>query len=206
MNCNIVKDLLPSYVDDLCSEETRIVVEEHVAHCEQCGRYLKMMEQPTNTIQLVSEEVIVAKAPFKQIIKNRRIQVFVAIALTFIMTVIGGFVIQEVGAVNQIFFPKERAFAKVMDDTEQWETLKFGELGDEDSFMFDSVFWDKELVNGISNESDILLRVKDKNGHILFGPVQVPAGKSVKLEGLKRNEPYFFEIQASRGRYFISVI
>lgn len=73
MNCNIIKDLFPSYIDGICSEDTSRVVEEHIHHCEKCRKYLEMMEQPTNTS--LPEEVMVAKAPFKKINKKGRIQV-----------------------------------------------------------------------------------------------------------------------------------
>lgn len=34
--CNIVRDLLPLYVDDILSEESRCLVEEHMKSCEAC--------------------------------------------------------------------------------------------------------------------------------------------------------------------------
>lgn len=44
MKCNIVKDLLPNYVDELCSEETKKMVEEHIKDCEQCRGILSLMK------------------------------------------------------------------------------------------------------------------------------------------------------------------
>ena len=185
MNCNIIKDLLPSYIDEICSEDTAKVVEEHVEHCAECQRYIKMMKQPTHSIQMMSEEVKVAREPFKRINKKRRIQVLVAIAITFMMTIIGSFVVQEVGAVNQVFFPKVHALINVTDDMQEWESLKFN---DQNYIIFDSIFWDKEIINDASNEWDVLLRVKDESGNVVIDEIQVPAGKSVKLDGLKRNK------------------
>ena len=37
--CNVNKDLLPLYVDDVCSEESKAIVEEHLAGCEECQDY-----------------------------------------------------------------------------------------------------------------------------------------------------------------------
>ncbi len=36
MNCNIIKDLLPLYVDDCCSAESAQLVKEHLALCPHC--------------------------------------------------------------------------------------------------------------------------------------------------------------------------
>ena len=34
--CDIVKDLLPSYVDNICSEASKEWIEAHIEHCEEC--------------------------------------------------------------------------------------------------------------------------------------------------------------------------
>ncbi|MCI8286925.1 MAG: hypothetical protein HFH89_04580, partial [Lachnospiraceae bacterium] len=36
MNCDIIRDLIPSYLDKVCSEATRQCVEEHLADCDTC--------------------------------------------------------------------------------------------------------------------------------------------------------------------------
>ncbi|MBP3266742.1 MAG: zf-HC2 domain-containing protein, partial [Ruminococcus sp.] len=42
-NCEIVKDLLPLYADDVCTEESRKLVAEHIAHCSECRAELEKM-------------------------------------------------------------------------------------------------------------------------------------------------------------------
>ncbi len=44
-SCNIIQDLLPLYLDDACSEESRQLVEEHLTQCAICRKQKKMMEQ-----------------------------------------------------------------------------------------------------------------------------------------------------------------
>ena len=41
-NCDIVKDLLPLYADDVCSGESRKAVEEHLNSCPDCKSSVKM--------------------------------------------------------------------------------------------------------------------------------------------------------------------
>lgn len=36
IKCDIIQDLIPSYVDEVCSDATRECVEEHLESCEQC--------------------------------------------------------------------------------------------------------------------------------------------------------------------------
>ena len=44
--CEIIRDLLPLYQDDICSEKSRNAIEEHIKECESCRTYLKKMEVP----------------------------------------------------------------------------------------------------------------------------------------------------------------
>ena len=45
ISCNIVQDLLPSYIDDLCSDESREIVEKHIKECEICREMLSSMKE-----------------------------------------------------------------------------------------------------------------------------------------------------------------
>lgn len=35
-NCGLVEDLLPLYLDEMCGEESKQLIEEHLAECENC--------------------------------------------------------------------------------------------------------------------------------------------------------------------------
>lgn len=51
INCNIAKDLLPSYIDGLCSEESCVIIEEHLQECPECGNLVRQMKE----IQFVTD-------------------------------------------------------------------------------------------------------------------------------------------------------
>lgn len=51
IHCNIIKDLLPSYVDGLASKEARELVEEHISHCASCKAYLREMQDGQQTLE-----------------------------------------------------------------------------------------------------------------------------------------------------------
>ena len=42
ISCDIIQDLIPSYVDELCSEDTRRLVEEHLRDCGECGQIVTL--------------------------------------------------------------------------------------------------------------------------------------------------------------------
>ncbi len=37
ISCEMVEDLLPLYLDDSCSKDSRIAVEEHLRACQDCS-------------------------------------------------------------------------------------------------------------------------------------------------------------------------
>lgn len=45
ISCNVTKDLFPSYLDDICSEESRELVEEHLQECPSCKAFLEQLEE-----------------------------------------------------------------------------------------------------------------------------------------------------------------
>ena len=43
ITCEIIKDLLPLYHDNVCSEDSRKLIEEHLSACEKCRDELKQI-------------------------------------------------------------------------------------------------------------------------------------------------------------------
>ena len=65
-NCDLISDLLPLYKDDICSEASRKIVEEHLAECPDCKKILNSLNDITIDEQIVKEkdEVIGSQAKF----------------------------------------------------------------------------------------------------------------------------------------------
>ena len=43
IHCAVIKDLLPLYYDGVCSEETRMLIEEHMGSCNECKKELESL-------------------------------------------------------------------------------------------------------------------------------------------------------------------
>ncbi len=52
-SCEIIKDLLPLYHDGVCSNDSKTMVEEHLAYCDSCKAELQAMddELPINNAE-----------------------------------------------------------------------------------------------------------------------------------------------------------
>lgn len=48
MDCNVVKDLIPLYIDDCCSEESGKIVKEHIDSCSECRSLYESMKTPSD--------------------------------------------------------------------------------------------------------------------------------------------------------------
>lgn len=44
ISCDIIKDLLPLYHDGVCSGDSKMIVEEHLSHCDNCRAELAAMD------------------------------------------------------------------------------------------------------------------------------------------------------------------
>ncbi len=56
MNCDIIKDLIPLYIDECCSDESKRIIEEHISNCEDCRKLVEDMKMP-------SDKIVEPKAP-----------------------------------------------------------------------------------------------------------------------------------------------
>lgn len=45
MQCEVIQDLIPLYLDDCCSETSRRLIEEHLEQCAECRKLMQKMGQ-----------------------------------------------------------------------------------------------------------------------------------------------------------------
>ena len=71
IQCEIIRDLIPLIEDDVCSEQSKEIVLEHIKNCEECRRiYETSKVQPS--LELSTEETIAKKAIGKGLRKIKR--------------------------------------------------------------------------------------------------------------------------------------
>ena len=56
ISCNVCKDLLPVYIDRLCSEESEQLVENHMADCDDCRNTYEAMREDVDVPKIEKEE------------------------------------------------------------------------------------------------------------------------------------------------------
>lgn len=58
ISCAIVRDLMPTYLDKLTSDETNKIIEEHIEECEECSSLLNIMKEPKFDDEEIKKEKI----------------------------------------------------------------------------------------------------------------------------------------------------
>ena len=66
MECEVIRDLLPLYADDACSENSRSLVEEHLHECGACREMLEHIKQTEIDERLQSERALVIRDGARQ--------------------------------------------------------------------------------------------------------------------------------------------
>jgi hypothetical protein len=88
MKCQIVKDLMPVYIDGLSSEETRTAVLNHIEECADCSTfYIQMTAEITQAVQLPKNSVNFLKK-FKSKILRKNIIVAVSTVIIVLSSLV----------------------------------------------------------------------------------------------------------------------
>jgi Putative zinc-finger len=120
--CYIVRDLLPSYIDQLCSEESSRFIEKHIATCEQCAELLNQMRVEFDIHE--QSEIparIDQKKPFQKIAHffnaQKNFTKFLNISFWVALIVTVGFFIYSLNLLSQL--NDERENAQVIEQEKQ---------------------------------------------------------------------------------------
>ncbi len=87
MKCEIIRDLLPGYIDGLTSETSNAAIEEHLKECEECRKYLEVMKKEIVSEQYIErskEEIKEDIKPFRKIKKEMRKKTITAVVIVLI--------------------------------------------------------------------------------------------------------------------------
>lgn len=89
-NCNIIKDLLPSYMDAVCSEDSRKLVEVHLNGCRECRNLMEMMTATEIVSEKTGDRQIDYMKKIRQEYTKKNIVSFVLLVICLIMGLMMG--------------------------------------------------------------------------------------------------------------------
>ena len=116
--CNLIRDILPLYVEDMVSTDTREFVSEHLEHCEACRAAFEHMQKPADIIPYA--DIVPLKRIKKELFIKRLQTVFLtAILACAIVTVLFGIL------TSPTFFPYSDDLFHVNSGTDGSITIAF---------------------------------------------------------------------------------
>lgn len=92
--CEVVKDLLPLYHDNVCSDESRTIIEEHLLECDTCKKYLDDMDGDfiqTNDEKAAEQAKSDILKGIKRQLFRKNVMVSVISVICAIAVLLGGF-------------------------------------------------------------------------------------------------------------------
>ncbi len=84
LTCELVQDLLPSYIDGLTSDITNGAVREHISHCDKCKATLENMSQPCNEEKITNEK---KEIDFLKKARKRNIRVIISSFISVVLVI-----------------------------------------------------------------------------------------------------------------------
>lgn len=193
--CEVIQDLLPLYIDNICSAESQRMVSEHLESCDECkmlyDNMLQSTKQDSEDLELDSQKAFSAINR-----KWKKKKIFIAcisVALTALVVIIGCMLIQEVSSVHDYFFPTTYANLRDLPDDE-WQRISFK---DSDVLVFDSIFYDKEVTLDGNGDGAISIRILDRSGTIVLDETIIEPGTSLKLDALQDDTEYVVEVKTT---------
>ena len=85
--CNIVEDLLPLYLEDMCSEDSKAALEKHLQECPACREKLSRMRNSEIIPKMKKQESNLPITDYVKKIKRHRIRIGISVALVSAVTV-----------------------------------------------------------------------------------------------------------------------
>ena len=104
--CGIIKDLLPLYIDDVCNEESKNAVLEHLSQCEKCRRYYEAMKSVEGFVEMKRDNSEDSKmASSLKNVKNtisKKIRTILVCAVAAFLLVTAGFILLFNAAIKNV--------------------------------------------------------------------------------------------------------
>lgn len=201
VTCNIIRDLMPSYVDEICSEDSKNLINEHIQTCKPCKEFLESMKQPLQSIELNGEnDKLKAKKPFKKINKMHRIRIIIVVIVVMVMTMIGMVAAINVGVIDDFLFPHQIAIINKNDGIGEWKAIS---LEGSQYLNYDSIFYKKTVTNNANSSKSVKMKILDEKGNTVLDDLIIKPGTTIDLNKLENNKDYTVEIWIDTGWYML---
>lgn len=134
--CGIIKDLLPLYIDDVCNEESRQAVINHLAECDACRKCHEAMKATEGYVDKENLEDMEMANSLKNVKNkiNKKVTKVVLCAVMVALVCIGGYHLLFNAAIKEVPIADVSFTANVYSAEELMEKME-GQAIDSDSVI-----------------------------------------------------------------------
>jgi len=129
--CNIVRDLLPLYTEDMVSADTAKFVKEHLEGCEECRKTYEQMIQPqvqgenkdTKDIITENKEAVAPLVNLKNKLRKQKVQTVLCTALFVVALFVSAFAVLSAPE----YIPYDEDLFTITENEDESVTIVFDE-------------------------------------------------------------------------------
>lgn len=208
VTCDIISDLLPLYIDGVCSEDSRNAVEKHLESCGECKSTLKAMSEGGLLSVEERSNAERAKRPFKKL--RLRFLFWFVFGLFCVSVIL--ITMEYAGAFDNIeaaLYHSEAFIIEKAEPTDEWTPVSSyiysdgydrSEMQTEDYLEIRGLFRKGTLDCSFPFEYKATLRILDENGSVVVEPFEANGGMmDIPVKGLKPQTKYYVEYKSETG-------
>jgi len=118
INCNVIRDILPLYAEDMVSEDTRALVEAHLESCGGCRDELERMRRPA---EFTPDTDAAPLEHLKRSLLARRVRTIILTVLLALAAAVSAFAV--LSAPN--YLPYDESLAAIVESSKGKITVNF---------------------------------------------------------------------------------
>ncbi|MBQ5312336.1 MAG: zf-HC2 domain-containing protein [Oscillospiraceae bacterium] len=127
--CSIIEDLIPLYKEGLCSEDTALMVEEHIKECEACRRLCEDISAPESTDVDTPDESKVFNRVNRKMKMSRKKIIGLSVVLIIILGILGVLTAGQITRAEGMI-----SFETIVQSIETYRIAKLIANGDMDAY------------------------------------------------------------------------
>lgn len=103
--CGIIKDLLPLYVDHVCSDESKELIDQHLLECENCKSYLNLLREAQDVEDAAYDEEKESRKVKMMVRMKRKLFFRNILVAVFTVLILGGVCISVIQYLKHTLVP-----------------------------------------------------------------------------------------------------
>ncbi len=206
-SCEIIRDVLPLYAEDIASKDTRAMIEIHLESCSNCRKELEEMKNQTVENLPMDRDVRPLKRLKITLFKKKLQTIIITVMLTLLVTITA---ITIINLTTQDYLPYTSDVVRISKKNDGTVLAEFGEdvsgydlerykTDDQSGYVYDltawNTYWSRNIVK--SQPKSVILNPKGEKVSsvyyyqtdgstdlLIYGINQVPDGGKITLPRL----------------------